>query len=73
VDLLKIDIEGAEMDFLRSHSLFLERVDAIVIEWHNWITSLPGVRRLLEQRGFLLQNLYNEDQHAGTALFSRRH
>ncbi|MGD0885157.1 MAG: FkbM family methyltransferase [Thermodesulfovibrionales bacterium] len=71
VDMLKIDIEGAEIDFLQSHSSFLKRVDSIVIEWHAWITSLPEVRAILERNGFLLKDTYNEDQHAGTALFRK--
>ena len=73
VNLLKIDIEGAEIDFVRSHSSFLERVDAIVIEWHNWVTSLHEVRAILERSGILMQELYKEDQHTGTALFRRKH
>ncbi len=71
VDLLKIDIEGAEMDFLQSHASFLERVDAIVMEWHNWTTSFSEVRALLERSGILLQELYKDDQHAGAGLFRR--
>lgn len=71
INLLKIDIEGAEIEFLQSHSQFLELVDAIVIEWHAWITSLSEVKSLLEQHGFSLIDVYEDDQHAGTALFKK--
>jgi FkbM family methyltransferase len=71
VNMLKIDIEGAEIDFLRSHSSFLERVDSIVIEWHAWVTSLSDVKTILEQNGFLLENAYREDQNTGIALFRK--
>jgi FkbM family methyltransferase len=71
VDLLKIDIEGAEVDFLRSHSSFIKQVDAIFIEWHAWITNLSDLREILKQYEMVLQDLYHVDQHAGTALFKR--
>lgn len=72
IDLLKIDIEGAEVDFLQSHSSFIERVDSVIIEWHAWVTSLHEVSRLMERYGMVLEEVYDEDQHAGTVLFRRK-
>ena len=40
--LVKIDIEGNELDFIRHEGAFLrERVRAIVLEWHKWQVTLP--------------------------------
>lgn len=72
VNLLKIDIEGAEVQFLQGQSAFLRQVDAVLIEWHAWVTTLSEVSGLLEQSGFILNRVFEEDQHAGTALFLRK-
>lgn len=36
-DLLKVDIEGGETDFIREDNPFLARVDRVVLECHKWI------------------------------------
>lgn len=71
LDLLKIDIEGAEIPFLKSNGPILAKVDAILIEWHKWVTSLDEVTALLKAQGFSLVNVSQEDRHAGTAFFRR--
>lgn len=72
VGLLKIDIEGSEIDFLKGNTSFLNRVDAILIEWHKWITTLEEVTGLLQPQGFLMHSVAEEDDNAGTAFFQRR-
>ena len=71
VDLVKIDIEGSEIDFLNAHEQFLQRVDSILIEWHSWVTSLEEVTGILSPLGFALDAVCHSDQHAGTAFFRR--
>lgn len=71
VNLLKIDIEGTESEFLRSHADFLSCVDAILIEWHKWVTTLDEITELLRAARFELETIADEDGHAGTALFRR--
>ncbi len=71
VDLLKVDIEGGEIQFLESHSAFLERVHAILIEWHSWVTTLEEVSNILRRSGFELDSVCHTDQHAGTAFFRK--
>ena len=71
VGLLKVDIEGSERDFLRSHAGFLERVDAILVEWHKWVTTCEEITGLLQPCGFDLAAVCDEDRNAGTALFRR--
>ena len=72
VGLLKIDIEGSEIEFLKAHAKFLERVDSILIEWHLWVTTLEEVTGVLNSLQFSLEAVCHADQHAGTAFF-RRH
>ena len=69
--LLKVDIEGSEMDFFRVEQPFLEQVDTILMEWHKWRVQLPEVERLLATSGFKLAELLEEQELVGTGLFRR--
>jgi len=69
--VLKIDVEGSEMNFLRAEESFLELVDSIIIEWHNWRVTLADVRAFLEPRGFRYLKTVEENDQMGTAVFSR--
>lgn len=54
-DLIKIDIEGGEYDFLLGYSDVLEHTEYLLIEWHAWHPGGGGeaqVRTLVEGRGF---------------------
>ena len=69
--LLKVDIEGSEMDFLKVEQQFLGLVDAILLEWHKWRVKLPEVEALLSASGFKLDEIFDENELAGTCLFRR--
>jgi len=71
IDLIKIDIEGAEIAFLKAHTSFLKGVGAVLIEWHAWVTTLEEVSSILGLSGFALESVGQVDRHAGTALFRR--
>jgi FkbM family methyltransferase len=71
-DLLKIDIEGAEMDFFSSETGFLRRVGTILVEWHKWRVSLSEVEKFLSSQGFFLKSVLHDEPTAGTAIFSRK-
>lgn len=55
VDLLKIDIEGAEADLFSGPMAWLDRVDCIIAELHSPF-SISQFRRLLMGRGFDILN-----------------
>jgi FkbM family methyltransferase len=69
--VLKIDVEGSELNFLRAEESFLQLVDSIIIEWHNWRVTLADVRGYLEPRGFRYLKTVEENEQMGTAVFSR--
>lgn len=71
-DLLKIDIEGAEMDFFQRDPDFLRLTKNILVEWHKWRVSLPQMIMFLSVEGFVLHRVFHEDKNIGTALFVRR-
>lgn len=53
VDLLKLDIEGGEQALLTGPDLtWLERVDAVIAEFHPELVDYPGLVELLIGRGF---------------------
>jgi len=54
IDLLKIDIEGAELELLQSARATLEITDKIVIEYHSQAIK-RDVRIFLESMGFKLK------------------
>jgi FkbM family methyltransferase len=70
-DLLKIDIEGSEMDFFRQEPRFLQRTKAILLEWHAWRTTSPEIQTYLSAQGFALKRILHEGNGLGTALFVR--
>lgn len=70
-DLLKVDIEGSEMNFFRSEPDFLRRTKAILLEWHKSRVSLNEVKTFLSGQGFALQKILHEDDGLGTAVFKR--
>lgn len=70
-DLLKLDIEGSELDFLRVEAPFLKRVQAIILEWHKWRVSLSEIEQFLIQHGFVISKILHEEPGLGTAIFVR--
>lgn len=71
-DLLKVDIEGSEMDFFRAETAFLKRVRTIVVEWHKWQVSFADMEKLLAGQDFSLKSIVREDSKYGTAVFYRK-
>jgi FkbM family methyltransferase len=69
--LLKVDIEGSEVDLFRVEQPFLGLVDAILLEWHKWRVQFPEIERLLRASGFGLGEVLEEHELAGTCLFRR--
>ena len=73
IDLLKVDIEGFELELIRNSTELLSLTDRIVLEWHKWVTSLDEIDTMLGERGFVRAKVISEDQHTGVAVFDRRH
>ena len=71
-DLLKVDIEGAELDFFKNEPAFLKRVQIVLVEWHKWQVSLPEIETFLTSQGFQLKTVLAEEPLAGTAIFYRQ-
>jgi FkbM family methyltransferase len=56
-DLIKLDIEGAELEFFRAYPQLLKSARHIVVEWHHWPgggVDAAGLERLLTQHQFHL-------------------
>jgi len=69
--LLKIDIEGSEMNFLKAETGFLKLTDSVLIEWHKWRVSLDEVKSFLAGQGFAYLKTVEENENMGTAFFRR--
>jgi hypothetical protein len=53
-DLVKIDIEGSEFDFMRAYGKILKSSTHLIIEWHSWGGSEEQIREAAEIVGFRL-------------------
>ena len=70
VDIMKVDIEGKEMDFVSNEGSFLQKfVRNLVIEWHKWHVDLTDMTAILESLGFEQAGVYDENQVAGLATY----
>jgi len=65
VDLLKVDIEGAEVELFRNDLGWLDRVGAIAIEFHGRSRDESGFDQVLAEHGF---KVYEEDSHTVLAI-----
>jgi len=70
-DVLKVDIEGSEMDFFRAELAFLRRVHTILLEWHKWRVTTDEVKTFLTSNGFSLKAVLHEGPDLGTGIFVR--
>ena len=52
IDLLKMDIEGGEHDLLSSNLEWLQRVNAIIVEFHPGKNGYSGLIDTLQREGF---------------------
>lgn len=64
IDILKMDIEGAELEVLGDASPWLGRVDALIVELHDWLR--PGCSRSFREGvvGFDVQWRQGENVYA---------
>ena len=72
IDLMKVDIEGFECEFIKNTSAALALTDRLVIEWHKWVTGRDAVDDLLAAQGFSLRKVISEDPHCGVAIYDRK-
>jgi FkbM family methyltransferase len=72
VDLVKMNIEGAELDVIRhERDFFRDQVFAAIIQWHKWHVHLEELDAALGEIGFTDRQIFNETQWYGTALYRR--
>jgi hypothetical protein len=70
VDLLKIDVEGKELDFIVYEGAFIQRrVRRLVVEWHKLWVALGDLNARLESIGFVQRGIYNETELLGVAVY----
>jgi FkbM family methyltransferase len=68
---LKIDIEGSEMVFLEHEAGFLPLVDTILVEWHIQATTRDEITGRLEQLGFRLDRVIEDEPRHGLLYFRK--
>jgi hypothetical protein len=72
VDLVKIDIEGNELDLIRNEGDFIrEKVRGVILEWHKWHVSLSELDAALGELGLRTRGVYRETDLTGVAFYVR--
>ncbi len=77
LDLIKVDIEGGEYEFLLAYKHVLAKAKHLILEWHPWHTGGGGkaqIIELAERAGFDLlfqSNSPNSQEKGGLLLFHR--
>ena len=65
VDLMKLDVEGSEVEIL-SHPTFkkvADKIDTILVESHSWNNRHPNqLKEALKNAGFTVENIPNDAQ-----------
>ena len=71
--VLKMDIEGSELEFLKQETAFLQLVDTIFVEWHNYRVTFKELDAYLISQGFNLVKVLSSDakSYNGTAFYSK--
>jgi len=72
IDLLKVDIEGMELELFRNAPGLLARARRLIFEWHKWQVSLADCRAVLNAAGFDDPVTVWEDAQHGLASTCRR-
>jgi FkbM family methyltransferase len=65
IDILKVDIEGAEVELFRGNLDWLDSVKAIAIEFHNDSRDESGFDRIMDTRKF---TVIQADEHTVTCI-----
>ncbi len=71
VDVLKVDVEGFEVKVLETIPELLKKTNAVVLEWHKWITPREPVDEVLGRAGLRFVKVVTEDPHCGVAFYER--
>ena len=71
IDLLKVDIEGMELELFRNAPGLIARSSRLLFEWHKWQVSFNDCSAILATAGFEKPVTVWEDTHHGMA-FCRR-
>jgi hypothetical protein len=70
-DVLKVDIEGCELEFLKANKLFLAKVDNAFIECHDYRVTLEEMNAFMTSQGFGFVQICTASGHDTTAFYKR--
>ena len=66
VDILKLDVEGMELEILKSGKNLLNKICKIVVEWHSKEIK-DRIKKFLKEKGFKL--IFEEEKECGDLYF----
>ena len=71
IDLLKVDIEGMELELFLNSPALLARSERVLFEWHKWQVSIDDCTAVLTAAGFGKPRTMWEDAQHGLAYCER--
>lgn len=72
-DILKVDIEGAELPFLIKEFDFLKRVKVFYLEYHKQFCTFANINYMLIRAGFILRYHNNDiNRDDGVVVYTRQ-
>lgn len=72
VDLVKMNIEGSELEVVRNeHQFFATQVRSAIIQWHKWHIDRADLDSALREAGLVHCQKYSETQWYATLVYSR--
>jgi len=72
VDIMKVDIEGMELEFFINSAPLLANCKNIIFEWHKWQVSFVDCCAILVKSGFTDPTVICEDEQHGVAFCKRK-
>jgi FkbM family methyltransferase len=71
IHLLKCDIEGAELEFVRNYSDLLRRIQIAIFEVHHQVCDVEQIRRGLESAGLSHERIIVDRGDTSIRLYTR--
>lgn len=71
-DLLKIDIEGSESEFVANESDLIRSTRLVLIEVHHWLVNLTSIEKRITSMGFELSKIFSTNPEADVRLYKNK-
>ena len=72
VDLIKCDIEGAKLTFIKTYERLLRSVRYFIVELHSLLCDVEAARVLMKNYGFALDVVLRQEGNVSLELYRQK-